>query len=162
MKKLPLSPKKQIINANRHLHLRRNIPIFFDHGANVDSTHSIRDGLALLKAVRKRKNVLVEILLRKTTDRARTRALALEIEQEDTVTATILLTHGVCCDFEESDRPLSEEPLAYQDYDYLDLKLLRAEDITPPLIRAARLGNVALVKLLLAHGADANIFLTMS
>jgi serum/glucocorticoid-regulated kinase 2 len=134
------------------------VNLFLDRGTNVNSTHSVRDGPALLKAVRKRNNMLVEILVQKTTDRvSRTRALALAIEQEDAEIATILLTHGVCCDFQESDRPLLEDPLAYQSHNSLDPKLLRAEDMTPPLIRAARLGNVALIKLLLAHGADANI-----
>ncbi|KAJ5541915.1 hypothetical protein N7535_004335 [Penicillium sp. DV-2018c] len=137
------------------------VDLFLGHGTNVDSTHSIRDGPALLKAVRKRNNLLVEILLQKTTDRVSlTRALALAVEQEDIAIATILLTHGVCCDFEESDRPLPEDPLALRpgyDYSDHDEKLLRAEDLTPPLVRAARLGNIALVKLLLAHGADANI-----
>ncbi|KAF9884648.1 hypothetical protein FE257_001401 [Aspergillus nanangensis] len=121
------------------------VNLFLDHGADVDSTHSIRDGPALLQAVRKRNNVLVDILVQKTTDRvSRTRALALAVEQEDIETATILLTHGVCCDFEESDRPIPEDPLAFRSHDSRDTKLLRAKDITPPLIRAARLGNVAL------------------
>ncbi|KAJ5773538.1 hypothetical protein N7457_008434 [Penicillium paradoxum] len=134
------------------------VNLFLDHGANVDSTHSPRDGPALLKAVRKRNTVLVEILVQKTIDRvSRTRALALAVEQEDTAAATILLTDGVYCDFEESDRPFPEDPLAYRRWDSQDLTLLRAEDLTPPLIRAARLGNAALVRLLLAHGADANI-----
>lgn len=78
------------------------------------------------------------------------------MEQQDITLATTLLAYGVHCDFEESDRPLPPDPFSH-DYDHILWRGLEAEDLTPPLVRAGRLGNSHLARLLLAHGADANI-----
>lgn len=110
---------------------------------------------ALLKAVKRKSQRLLEILVQKTDRVSCTRALALAVEQQDIMTANTLLAHRVRCDFEESDRPLPPHPF-FGDYDSNLSRGLEVEDLTPPLARAARLGNVALVALLLEHGADAN------
>ncbi|KAF4213296.1 hypothetical protein CNMCM5878_000107 [Aspergillus fumigatiaffinis] len=131
------------------------VNLFMEKGADANFTISHRDGPALLKAVKRKSQRLVEILVQKTDRVSCTRALALAVEQQDLTTAKILLAHGVRCDFEESDRPLPPHPF-FGDYDSNVSRGLEAEDLTPPLVRAARLGNVALVALLLEHSADAN------
>ncbi|KAA8648525.1 hypothetical protein EYZ11_008826 [Aspergillus tanneri] len=132
------------------------VNLFLDNGADANFTISPRKGPALLKAAEKRYHRLVEILVQKTDRVSCTRALALAVEQQDAATANTLLAHGVHCDFKESDRPLPPHPFLW-DYDSNLLRELEAEDFTPPLVRAARLGNEDLVALLLEHGANANI-----
>jgi serum/glucocorticoid-regulated kinase 2 len=65
-----------------------------------------------------------------------------------------LLAHGAACDFEESDRPPPQHPFFW---DYCESRALEEVHVTPPLVRAARLGNLAIIKLLLDHGADPNV-----
>ncbi|KAL3482844.1 hypothetical protein BJX62DRAFT_250223 [Aspergillus germanicus] len=112
------------------------VHLFLDHGADADFPIPCREGSALVHRV------------------ARTRALALAVEQEDITLVTTLLAHGVPCDFEESDRPPSRHPFFW---DYCESRALEEVDVTPALVRAARLGNLAIVKLLLDHGADPNV-----
>ncbi|KAL4879536.1 kinase-like domain-containing protein [Aspergillus karnatakaensis] len=135
------------------------VHLFLDHGADADftTTKPSREGPALIKAVLQNSPDLVESLVKRTTDRvARTRALALAVEQQDTALVTILLAHGVRCDFEDSDQPLPPNPF-YWDYDSNLSRTISLEDLTPPLVRAARVGNLSLVQLLLEHGADPNV-----
>ncbi|KAL2821915.1 hypothetical protein BJX63DRAFT_427277 [Aspergillus granulosus] len=133
------------------------VHLFLDYGADADFTIPSQEGPALVRAVTRKHHSLVETLVQRTANRvSRTRALAIAVEQQDTPLATILLAHGVCCDFEESDRPLPADPFNW-DYDSNLSRTLEAEDLTPPLVRAARLGNLALVTLLLEHGADVNV-----
>ncbi|RHZ62552.1 putative protein kinase [Aspergillus thermomutatus] len=148
---IPVTPLEWAVEHER-LDL---VNLFLDNGADANFTVSPRDGPALLKAVKRKSQRLVEILVQKTDRVSCTRALALAVEQQDITTANTLLAHGVRCDFEESDRPLPPRPF-FGDYDSDLSRGLGAEDLTPPLVRAARLGNVALVALLLEHGADAN------
>ncbi|KAG2413106.1 hypothetical protein HFD88_010665 [Aspergillus terreus] len=132
--------------------------LFLDHGADADFTIPSQEGPALVRAVRRKSHNLVEALVQRTADRvSRTRALALAVEQQDISLATILLSHaGVVCDFEESDRPLPHHPYNW-DYDSNLSRVFKPEDFTPPLVRAARLGDLELVTLLLKHGADPNV-----
>lgn len=132
------------------------VHLFLDHSADANITISQREGPALVRAVRRKLQGLVEAFLQKTDRVSRTRPLALAVEQQDITLATILLAYGVHCDFEESDRPLPPDPFSH-DHDYILWRGLEAEDLTPPLVRAARFGNCHLARLLLAHGADANI-----
>lgn len=148
---IPVTPLEWAIEHER-LDL---VNLFLENGADASFTISPRDGPALLKAVKRKSQRLVEILVQKTDRVSCTRALALAVEQQDITTANTLLTQGVRCDFGESDRPLPAHPF-FGDYESNLSRGLEAEDLTPPLVRAARLGNVALVALLLEHGADAN------
>lgn len=72
------------------------------------------------------------------------------------MTANTLLADGVRCGCEESDQPLPPHPFVL-DYASNLQREIEAVDSTPPLVRVARLGNVALVTFLLEHGANANI-----
>ncbi|KAJ5481937.1 hypothetical protein N7475_000749 [Penicillium sp. IBT 31633x] len=149
---IPLTPLEWAVEHER-LDL---ISLFLDHGADANKSISPRQGPALLKAVRKKSQSMVKVLIQKTDRVSCTRSLALAVEQQDIVTTELLLAHGVRCDFKESDRPLPLHP-THWDYESPLRRTLEAEDLTPPLVRAARLGYKALVELLLKHGADANI-----
>lgn len=69
-----------------------------------------------------------------------------------------LLASGVLCEFEDADLP---PPNASINYDNAlgpeSSPRLEAQDLLAPLVRAVRLGNAGLVRLLLARGADANV-----
>ncbi|PKY03440.1 hypothetical protein P168DRAFT_255757, partial [Aspergillus campestris IBT 28561] len=133
------------------------VHLFLDHGIDADFTVPSQEGPAVVRAVRRKLHNLVEALVQRTTHRvSRTRALALAVEQQDISLATILLSHGVACDFKESDRPLPPDPYHW-DYDSNLDRVFEPVDFTPPLVRAARLGDLALVTLLLEHGADPNL-----
>ncbi|KAH8713068.1 hypothetical protein HC256_006239 [Beauveria bassiana] len=97
---------------------------------------------------------LVRRLVDLTERSAATRDLCLAIEQEDRELVETLLAAGICCEFEESDWP-SPEP--GDDCTSWDAGLLRESGLTPPLARGVRLGSGELVRLLLAHGANANV-----
>ncbi|KAL4886770.1 hypothetical protein BJY04DRAFT_213524 [Aspergillus karnatakaensis] len=137
------------------------VSLFLNHGADANFTISPRQGPALVKAIRKKHHEMIDLLLPKTNRVSRTRALALAVELKDFNMVNNLLAHGVHPDFEATDRPLPRNPLASYDNDQChgprasgDLRVL---DFTPPLVRAARLGNKDIAKLLLVHGADPNI-----
>ncbi|KAJ6143659.1 hypothetical protein N7471_003112 [Penicillium samsonianum] len=132
------------------------VNIFLDNGADANYTIFQEHGPALFKAVKNKHQNMVEVLVLRTNRISCTRALALAVEQQDTTIANILLAHGVSCDFEESDRPRPPEPI-FRDHDSQMDRELESEDITPPLVRATRLGNAALVALLIEHGADTNV-----
>jgi serum/glucocorticoid-regulated kinase 2 len=66
---------------------------------------------------------------------------------------TVLLANHVNCDFEESDRPRPAHP--NEGCFFFDISL--PDEFIPPLVRAVKLDNLELVRLLLAHGADANV-----
>lgn len=68
--------------------------------------------------------------------------------------AKILLADGVGCDCEESDRPHPQHSL---DNGYYFGDLSKPEEFMPPLIRAVKQGEIELTRLLLAHGANANV-----
>ncbi|PGH07671.1 AGC/AKT protein kinase [Blastomyces parvus] len=133
------------------------VNLFLAHGADANYTIEPVDGPALVKAVRRGSQKLVEALVRETNRVSGTRALLLAVKQQHSTIVNILLANGVQCDFEESDRPLPERALL-SDYDNTPERPtpLLAEHFTPPLLQAVISGNADLVKALLAHGADAN------
>ncbi|PKK51403.1 hypothetical protein CI102_3768 [Trichoderma harzianum] len=91
-------------------------------------------------------------ILAKMADRVDlTRALGRAVDRKDIAVIDILLASGAKCNFEDSDRP----PPPSRGY-YLP-RIPDNEDYMPPLVRAVRLGNMELVRLLLAHGADVNV-----
>lgn len=123
---------------------------------------------ALLRAVAKRNQALTHLLLPLTHDRLlRTRALGLAVDlgDEDMV-AVLLRAGGVRCDFDPADRPPSHPPrprfpagpgsAVEEEGCYFDDTSYPSEFV-PPLVRAVGRGSAALVELLLAHGADANV-----
>jgi serum/glucocorticoid-regulated kinase 2 len=91
----------------------------------------------------------------KGSDRvAVTRALSLAVASQNVTYVEILLAHGVCCDFHESDRPLPHDPRNNGCYfdDPSD-----PDGFMPPLVRAIQCGNGEIARLLLEHGADPNV-----
>lgn len=87
-----------------------------------------------------------------------TKALSLAVEQRDKAMVRMLLDGGVNCDFQDSDRP--SPPARQEDCQFLDgpyHDITEPEDFIPPLVRSVKLGDLDLVKMLLAAGADANV-----
>ncbi|KAH7124970.1 hypothetical protein B0J13DRAFT_565963 [Dactylonectria estremocensis] len=133
------------------------VNLFLDMGADPNSTADAIRGPALVNAVRKRNLQLVDMLVRRTNRVSSTRSLGIAVDHADTTIVDTLLANGVRCDFEESDRPPPKDINHYDGYTFRDTPELKAEHFIPPLVRAAQLGNADLVRLLLAHGANANV-----
>lgn len=102
--------------------------------------------------------VLVRLFLTKSTKKtdrvAGTRALGLAVDRRDAAIVKEMLTNGVCCDFEESDRP-SPRPSYYTGCEFYDAS--DPEGFLAPLVRAVKHGDIELARLLLLHGANANV-----
>ncbi|KAH7124715.1 hypothetical protein EDB81DRAFT_911886 [Dactylonectria macrodidyma] len=133
------------------------VNLFLDMGADPNSTaHAIR-GPPLVNAVRRRNLQVVDMLVRRTNRVSSTRSLGIAVDHADTTIVETLLANGVRCDFQESDRPPPKDTHHHDGCTFKDIPELEAEHFIPPLVRAAQLGNADLVRLLLAHGADANV-----
>ncbi len=135
------------------------VELFLAKGADANFSTSPRKGPALVWAVKRRNQKLIDMLLPKSNRVTATRALCRAVEQQDTAIVAALLANGVLPNFEESDQPRPRilryhGPCAWPALN--QGASLEARDFTPPLVRAARLGNAGLVRLLLAHGADVN------
>jgi len=135
------------------------VRLLLDKGADANfpnfATRGIHEGgPALIKAVEKGNQELAEILVRKTDRVASTRALGLAVDRRDIAMVRLLLENSVRCDFEDADRPPPQHPLDNGCY-FRDLS--EPEEFISPLVRAVKQRNVDLTRLLLSHGADANV-----
>ncbi|KAI0812196.1 kinase-like domain-containing protein [Xylaria sp. FL0064] len=130
------------------------VNLFLAKGADASYTVEVQHGPALVKAVRKGDQRLVEILSKHTDQVSSTRALSKAVALQDEAMVKTLLSAGVRCDFERADAmrlrasmgcdfSVGPTPLGISDY-------------VNPLAAMARAGDAVLVRLLLAHGADAN------
>ncbi|KAI1350302.1 kinase-like protein [Xylaria sp. FL0043] len=130
------------------------VNLFLAKGADASYTVEVQYGPALVKAVSKGDQRLVEILAKHTNRVSSTRALSKAVALQDEAMVKTLISAGVRCDFERADVmrvrasmgcdfSAGPTPLGMSDY-------------VNPLAIAARAGDAALVRLLLAHGADAN------
>jgi serum/glucocorticoid-regulated kinase 2 len=104
-------------------------------------------------AVEKGNQELVKVLLPKTKRVPSTKALGRAVDQKDAAIINILLSNGVSCEFEESDRP--EPPGPYDGCYFYDIT--EPEEFMPPLVRAVFQSYMDMVQLLLASGADPNV-----
>ncbi|KAK1241349.1 hypothetical protein MKX08_001323 [Trichoderma sp. CBMAI-0020] len=135
------------------------VRLMLDNGADIrflDREFERQDGPALTRAVATRDRKLIELLLQRRPGRVDlTRALGRAVDQRDRALAQLLLANGARCDFEEEDRPLPFNHGADDGccFDVVSLE----EEFIPPLVRAVKMGDVSLVRLLLRHGADANV-----
>ncbi|KAL5319203.1 hypothetical protein ACEPPN_012252 [Leptodophora sp. 'Broadleaf-Isolate-01'] len=128
------------------------VKLFLDNGADANLTFGVR-GPALIKAVEKGNQELVNVLVEKTDRIPSTKALSLAVSRQDAAIVKILLANGVNCDFKDSDRPPPPHPL---DGCYFR-DISEPEEFIPPLVRAVYVRNTDLVQLLLASGADPNV-----
>lgn len=130
------------------------VGLFLNHGADPSFNFAYLGCKAAISiAVEKRNREIVQLLVTNTSRMLCTIALGVAVDQEDLAMATTLLANGVECDFEESDRPPRPRPelgCFFEDMSY-------AAEFTPVLARAIKMGNMALVRLLLVHGANVNV-----
>ncbi|KAK8044102.1 hypothetical protein PG993_004126 [Apiospora rasikravindrae] len=165
---VPLTPLEWAVEHDRIdlFHL------FLEAGANANRTFQAAKGPALLKAVRRDNLYMVQVLAPLTGRVSCTRALGLAVGRQSAAVVEALLqarspsTEGgqqqqhVRCDFEAADAPLRDRSYVGWTPDndqYVGGGPAPApHDFAPPLARRARLGNAALVRVLLAHGADPN------
>lgn len=136
------------------------VTLFLRNGADPNYTCHEVEGPALVRAVQRQAPELVRLLVAKTHRIPCTRALCAAIDRQNTPMIKTLLASGVRCEFEEEDIP--PPLLGTVNYDNEQgpgtcSRTLQAGDLIAPLVRAVRLGNVSLVRLLLAHGADVNV-----
>lgn len=143
------------------------LTLLLNHGADpsfvaLPATHA-GARTALLRAVAKRNQPLVRLLLPRTHSRVlRTRALGLAVDLCDEEMVAVLLASaagGVRCDFDAADRPCLPRPSAGDSVEegccFVDVSY--PEEFVPPLVRAVRAGSAPLVRLLLSRGADADV-----
>jgi serum/glucocorticoid-regulated kinase 2 len=109
---IPVTPLKWAVEHER-LDL---VNLFLKNGADANFTVSPRHWPALVKAVKCKSQELVKILMHKMDRTSCTRALGWAVEQGDLTTANTLLANGVCCDFEEADRPPPLHPFHNDNY----------------------------------------------
>lgn len=130
---------------------------FLDAGAEPNMKQSLKTA-PLIRAVEKGNEELTELLVQRTDRVNCTLALGQAVRQQAIKIVNVLLANGVKCDFEESDRP---PPRPVEDIWLgctLGLKQRTPIDwFMPPLVYAVKKGNMDLARLLLAHGAHANI-----
>lgn len=148
------------MDLNARLYGLPGLPTALEYAAeqeNIDLVELLIDegatdelGSALFKAVRKGHQELATILVKVVNRVERTRALGRAVDRQDTAVIDILLAGGAKCDFEDFDRPPPPDGCCFPD-------VPENEDFMPPLVKAVRLGNMDLVRLLLAHGADVNV-----
>lgn len=134
------------------------VTLLLENGADPKYTGHDIAGPALVRAVFQRQAPeLVKLLVTKTRRASCTRALCAAVDRQDAVVVETLLASGVRCEFQEVDLPPVKSSFNY-DNDGVGMRSqrLEAHDLLA-LVRAARLGNANLVRLLLAHGADVNI-----
>ncbi|KAH8163781.1 hypothetical protein CIB48_g4457 [Xylaria polymorpha] len=130
------------------------VNLFLGKGADASYTVEVQHGPALVKAVRKSEQRLVEILAKETDRLSSTRALSKAVALQDKAMVKTLLSAGVRCDFERADGA-GIGPSSSCDFS-VGPASLGISDYINPLAIAARAGDIVLVRLLLAHGADAN------
>ncbi|KAH7375525.1 ribosomal protein S6 kinase alpha-2 [Plectosphaerella cucumerina] len=131
--------------------------LLLDHGADPNHTFDERYGPALTRAARERRTQLVEILAPKTSRIFALWTLCLAVEQRDIPTVACLLSSGVPCDFDAADHPMPTRRKSHYDTGFCDTEPSRVWDfVLPPVVRATRHGDAAMVRLLLSHGADPN------
>ncbi|GAW20333.1 hypothetical protein ANO14919_098360 [Xylariales sp. No.14919] len=118
-------------------------PLEWAVDAGASYTIEVRQGPSLVKAVRKGDQRLVDIPLR------------LAVELRDITMVKMLLSAGARCDFERADGA-GPEPVSYVCCFGPREGELQIWDFINPLAVTARAGDMDLVRLLLAHGADAN------
>lgn len=86
-----------------------------------------------------------------------TKALGLAVEHRDLAMVRILLDASVFCDFHEYDRPCLPSKRDGCTFGESANEITEPPEFLPPLLRAVKLGDEDLVKMLLAGGADPNV-----
>ncbi|ROW07866.1 hypothetical protein VMCG_03662 [Cytospora schulzeri] len=132
------------------------VKLILDKGADATSpAHAVpraRGGPALVRAVNSGNQELVKALVRHADRVHRTRALGRAVDLQDRALVDILLANGAQCEFENSDLPRPRPAHILGVTNVVDM-----HEFLPPLVHAVILGDADLVRVLLSHGADANV-----
>jgi serum/glucocorticoid-regulated kinase 2 len=124
-------------------------------GANPNVTRGEVDHV-LVSAVKKVHPGIVKALLSKSDRVHSTMALNQAVQQQDNAIVKILLENGVCCDFEDSDRPRHQRDMAQSHALSSTPEPDKSMSFIPPLVHAVYRSNTNIARLLLENGADVN------
>jgi serum/glucocorticoid-regulated kinase 2 len=131
--------------------------IFLDAGADPNMKMTVQRA-PLIRAVQKENEELTKLLVQRTDRVNCSLALGQAVRQQAIPIVKILLANGAKCEFEESDLLIIPPVETIWLGCTLGVKTRTPIDwFMPPLVYAVKLGNKDLVRLLLAHGADANV-----